>query len=209
MKRVSSLGLSVTLAVVLATAGRAAAEGEAPGGRLLMGADVGVAQAINSLPDYTDDKGFAFGPWVAYMFTRHVGLQGRAEITYFDEDPIEGLQTADSTAMLSFLVGPRFIVPLEYIDFFTAAEVGFMQGVIGDSAVTDSAATMAVSGGFNFPIYENWRVGGFARYTRGFERVHGHADVMYVSGGVSLMYDFNPPPLTPRGGSDMGGVVIE
>lgn len=209
MKRFLSLGLFLALAALLAAEGRAWAEGEAQDGRLMLGADVGVAQAINSLPDYTDDKGFSLGPWAAFMFTRNVGFQGRAEITYFDEDPIEGLQTADSTAMLSFLVGPRLIAPLEYIDFFTAAEVGVMQGIIGDSAVTDVGATIAFSGGFNFPISENWRLGGFARYTRGFERVHGHADVMYVSGGFSLLYDFNPPPRTASSGSGGGDIVVE
>jgi outer membrane protein OmpA-like peptidoglycan-associated protein len=172
---------------------------------------VGVGGAVvlprKSLGRYVKDGG-AIIPHGGYMFNDYIGVLaelfaggGKSRDTSgVPDDPCFGIKPCsdDNTTWWGGLsIGPRAAIPVgDLVEFHGTFQSGIFTA-LADEALTDTSFGFSTGGGIDFKITQNWSIGGFARYNRLYQRVHGRHDAKYITTGLALSYWFVPAPPPP------------
>jgi outer membrane protein OmpA-like peptidoglycan-associated protein len=166
-------------------------------GRPIAGVDVGVMVPLDPLDDFVDPGG-VLSPFAGYMFNDYIGLMGQLQVWGAKSKETGSSNDDNTTYALGGLAGPRVALPLGPVELYGTAQGGIATS-LADEALTDTSPALSAGGGVNVHLTENWMLGGFARWNRYYQRVHGVGDAQFVTTGIGVTYDFRhePPPPPP------------
>lgn len=168
--------------------------------KILLGANVGVTSAFDALDKYVNN-GAMLSPYAAYMMNDYVGGVGELHIAGMpNKDSSEYRLEDDATWTLGGSLGPRIAWPLGLGDVYGTFQLGVYTGLSPHSPITDTSWGFSTGGGANLELLDNVWVGGYARYNRLYQMVHGESDVKFMDGGITVTYRFSPP----EGGISLG-----
>jgi outer membrane protein OmpA-like peptidoglycan-associated protein len=171
------------------------------------GVDLGVMIPHDDLKQHGVHTGGVLSPFGGYMFNDYIGLMGQAQV--WGAKTRESGPTRDDNTTYAFgaFAGPRFAIPFRNGEVYATAQGGIATG-LADEVVTDTSAAFSTGGGFNIGLNESGSLmlGGFGRWNRLYQRIHGFGDAKYITTGISLTYNMlpeapappPPPPPAPR-----------
>lgn len=196
--------------------------GEGPGA--FLGVDLGVSEPGNGNFRAHARTGAMASPYLGYMLTDNLGLQGQLYIGYQEPDnDLRGIPNENqATSLFGWGIGPRLSIPARDVNFlglvglepYLVAQGGTYSGLSG--RLSQTSPGFSVGGGMDFYLTENVAVSLFGRFNRAYQsprpyvllgRVpqspgeQGPADIRWATGGIGLKYDFRvaaaPPPPPP------------
>jgi len=191
-KRISALVGIVTLLAVIAAAPPSFA-----GGRLIAGADLGLASPIDNFRDRANNGG-VIAPFVGYMLNDFLGVLGQAQVAGFPVANASGTQDND-TWPLAGLVGPRLSIPLSFgespSELYLTWTGGAFTGLTAGTPVSRTSWGYSTGGGFNLGVTPRFMIGPFVRYNWLDQRVNegGQERVRYFTAGVGITYNIAMP----------------
>lgn len=171
-------------------------------GRPIAGVEIGAAAPVGQMKEFADTGG-VIAPFAGYMFNDYIGIMGQVQGTAHgndDEDPKipgSGPQESDVTGTIGGGAGPRIAFPSGKAELYGVGLAGAYTGLSSSSAVTDTSVGFSAGGGINYRISDSWLIGGFGRFNRYYQRVHGREDVKFITAGIGLTYSFAEPPPPP------------
>lgn len=164
---------------------------------ILVGAEIGGTGALAPMERFVKN-GAVFSPFVAYMFHDLIGAMGNFHLLAIpNKDAFDDLLEDDVTWAIGGTVGPRFALPLGGIEIWGTWQGGIFTGLTPHGAITDTSWGFSTGGGANLALTKTFSFGGFARYNRLYQRVHGRGDARYATGGIVLTFKFSPPAAGP------------
>jgi outer membrane protein OmpA-like peptidoglycan-associated protein len=188
MKRIFAIALACMFVAGLRPAG--AEEG------VIAGVDLGFARPLRAFNDASDTGG-VFSPFVGYMANDYLGAMGQLQVFGMPNENRPGVLDDDATWAVGGAAGPRAALPLGRGELYGTWQGGIFTGLAPNSSVTDTSWGFSTGGGLNVRITDQLLLGGFARYNRLYQRVHGEEDAKYITGGFSLTYNRAAPPPPP------------
>ncbi len=164
-------------------------------GRLIAGVDVGVMQPLNAFRRFSETGG-VLAPFVGYMFNDYIGLMAQGQFFGATSKSVGARTNKEDTYALAGGIGPRLAIPIGPVELYGTIQGGGLTG-LSDASITDSSWGFSTGGGINYFINDDWALGGFGRWNRFYQRVHGVGDVRYATGGLALTYSPHPEPPPP------------
>jgi len=163
---------------------------------ILGGVEIGGVGVLAPLERYSS-TGATLSPFAAYMYKNVIGAMGQLHIVGLPNKDRVGELDDDATWIFGATAGPRLDIPFGDIRVYGTWQGGIFTGLAPHSSVTDTSWGFSTGGGVSFPVTQAVRFGGFCKYNRLYQRVHGRGDVRYVTAGLNLTYDFTSPPPPP------------
>jgi len=176
-----------------------------------IGVDLGVSEPTNGNYRGHVHTGATANPYVGYMFTERIGLQGQIHATFQEPDndhrgyPSEN----ETTTLFGGTFGPRLALPVgDWGELYTTVQGGYFTGLSG--RVTRSAPGLSAGAGFDVLLTDNLSIGLFGRWNRAYmspfptdlgpeqkpsERTG--EDLQWVTAGGTLKYAFAAPAEAP------------
>jgi len=202
--------LLFSLFVLWAVSSAHAAEGP------FVGIDLGYSEPTNGNYRAHVKGGGTGNPYVGYMFSDFLGVQGQLHFTFQtpDNDHRGFAHENQTTTLLGGTVGPRLGLPIgEFVELYGTGQGGVFTGLSG--RLNHTAPGFSVGGGINFNVTPQFAVGVFGRWNRAYmsprpkdlgptqvsDQRFGE-DARWMTVGLGLKYAFNrpmaaPPPAPP------------
>lgn len=169
--------------------------GFAEDGRVIVGTEVGVVVPLDPLDDFIDPGG-VLSPFAGYMYNDYFGLMAQLQVWGAKSKGTGLFEDDNTTYALAGYIGPRLALPLGPAELYGTVQGGIATA-LADEALTDTSAALSAGGGVNVHLTENWMLGGFAKWNRYYQRVHGVGDAQFVTTGLAVTYGFPFPPVPP------------
>jgi outer membrane protein OmpA-like peptidoglycan-associated protein len=185
--------LWVVLAVAAVVAyGHAPAAGDS---KVLGGVEIGAVAPLAPFDRFSTTGG-SFSPYSAYMLNGIIGGMGQLHILGLPNKDRPGVLDDDATWVFGATAGPRLVLPFGDLEAYGTWQGGIYTGLAPNSSVTDTSWGFSTGGGASWPLWRDLRLGGFCKYNRLYQRVHGRGDARFVTAGLNLEYNFSaaPPP---------------
>lgn len=182
--------LRVALAVAAVVGcGAAPVAGES---KVLGGVELGAVGLLAPLERFSKTGG-SLSPYAAYMPNRVLGAMGQLHILGLPNKDRPGVLDDDATWAFGATAGPRLVLPFGNLEAYGTWQAGIYTGLAPNSSITDTSWGFSTGGGASWPVWGDLRLGGFCKYNRLYQRVHGRGDARFVTAGVNLEYTFSKP----------------
>ena len=195
MRKCSALPAALCFAVAAAVAPPVAGDDQ---GRAFVGIEGGVLIPVDELDREMKDGG-SVSPFAGYMFNDYIGLMGQGHFWAAKTEDNAG-EDDHTTMVAGGSIGPRGAIPMGPVELNATFQAGLFTSLASE-ALTDTSFGFSTGPGINFHLTDELMLGGFARWNRLYQRVHGLGDAKYITAGVSLTYEFRhehePPPPPP------------
>lgn len=211
-KSLRSAVAALGVLALLGSGSTARADERDPG--LIGGIDLGVSVPTSKHFRNRTDIGGAAQPYVAYMLSDYIGLQGTAMFAF--QSPDDRTPSQQWTSTVGYLAGPRLEYPFEEwgvpLHLNAVLQGGGFTGLSGTLTQTDPGVSFG--GGLDYYLTDDVALTLFGRWNRIFggarpNRIPGtvfNSDpntgpVDFVTTGIGFKYDFRekaaPPPPPP------------
>jgi outer membrane protein OmpA-like peptidoglycan-associated protein len=169
--------------------------GFAEDGKVIVGTELGVLVPLDPLDDFVDPGG-VLSPFAGYMYNDYFGLMAQLQVWGAKSIGTGVFEDDNTTYALAGMVGPRLALPIGPVELYGTVQGGIATA-LADEALTDTSAAVSAGGGVNVQLTENWLLGGFAKWNRYYQRVHGVGDAKFITTGLAVTYQFPFPPVPP------------
>lgn len=181
---------------------------------VIAGIDLGVSVPTSKHYRHRTDIGGAALPYVGYMLSDYIGIQGNLLAAF--QSPDSRTPSQQWTTTIGYLAGPRIEYPFEQhgapIHLYGVAQGGGFTGLSGTLTQTDPG--MSFGGGLDWYLTDNAALSIFGRWNRivggarpnripgtVFNSDPNEGPVDFVTTGIGFKYDFRekmaPPPPPP------------
>ena len=204
--------------VALCVTSRLPASAQDIPGRIFGGVDVGVVEPLDGVASYISTGG-VIAPFVGYKFFQdqdmrfNLGVMAQGQFLGAPHDVCPGCigeRNFTDTYALAGTLGPRLSIPVGPMEFYGTWGVGGIEGLNGNSAISEGSWGHGGGGGINYSINDNLSVGAFGRWYIWYQHppvgdISGTGlitrslvgYVKYASAGLSVTYQTSPPPPPP------------
>ena len=208
--RRAALSLAFALGAVLG-ARSARADG------LFVGVDTGASEPTSGNYRANVHTGLAVNPYLGYMFTDNLGVQGQWHISYqapdYHTDRSVPGENAQETTLMGWTIGPRISFPItDLFELYTTVQGGAFTGLSG--RLSHTGAGISTGAGLNYNLTKALGVGLFGRWNQSYmspspndigpEQVPEERfgkDIQWMTAGIGVRYSFlreeAPPPAPP------------
>jgi opacity protein-like surface antigen len=171
-----------------------------------VGIDLGASVPTNRNYRAHAQVGATGNPYLGYMFSDYLGVQGQLHFTFQEPDNDQrGFPKENRiTTLLGGTIGPRLSLPLgEFVELYGTGQGGAFTGLSG--RLNHTGPGYSVGGGIDFNLTPQVALGLFGRWNRAYTSPHptflvgqvagdqGGADARWATFGVGLKYAFNGP----------------